>query len=429
VRRRSFAAAVAALAVFGLSAACTAGGNEDPGSKGAATLSFLTFETPNLTAAFWDEAIKRTSAKVPGVTIKKLVSPNSDYAGYAKQLLASGQLPDLMIGISPADFAKAGALAPFKSGDLGQFLYPQAGQIDGSTYQLPWATQGVPLVYYNKDAFAKAGITAPPKTWAEFLDACAKLKAAGVTPVEIGGGGTDTWAVQYPLIAAVSADVYTASPQWAADLKAGKASFTDPKFIAAAAKIESLAKNGYLDQAGLSRSYANTEQAFRDGKAAMYPMGSWFPASADAKAPAFGVGVFTWPTDSGKSALPAYTGGGITVSAKAGDVAAAQKWAIAFSTDKDNLDAFVKADGTFMAIKGYTPPTGIGANYKASFDLFQQAAADGAVVNAFSTESGSTAIPGATVADMHKAIVDLITGKKTAEQFAAHLAESYKKNS
>ena len=38
-------------------------------------------------------------------------------------------------------------------------------------------------IFYDKDAFAKAGIAAEPKTWAEFLDACQKLKDAGVGPL------------------------------------------------------------------------------------------------------------------------------------------------------------------------------------------------------------------------------------------------------
>ncbi len=38
-------------------------------------------------------------------------------------------------------------------------------------------------IFYDKDAFTKAGITAEPKTWAEFLDVCQKLKDAGVAPI------------------------------------------------------------------------------------------------------------------------------------------------------------------------------------------------------------------------------------------------------
>lgn len=38
-------------------------------------------------------------------------------------------------------------------------------------------------IFYNKAAFEKAKITAEPKTWAEFLDVCEKLKKAGYVPL------------------------------------------------------------------------------------------------------------------------------------------------------------------------------------------------------------------------------------------------------
>ena len=38
-------------------------------------------------------------------------------------------------------------------------------------------------IFYDKDAFENAGITAEPKTWAEFLDVCQKLKDSGVAPL------------------------------------------------------------------------------------------------------------------------------------------------------------------------------------------------------------------------------------------------------
>jgi len=38
-------------------------------------------------------------------------------------------------------------------------------------------------IFYDKDAFEQAGITAEPKTWAEFLDVCQKLKDAGIAPL------------------------------------------------------------------------------------------------------------------------------------------------------------------------------------------------------------------------------------------------------
>jgi sn-glycerol 3-phosphate transport system substrate-binding protein len=51
---------------------------------------------------------------------------------------------------------------------------------DGHLMSMPF-NSSTPVMYYNKDAFAKAGLdpNAPPKTWPDFLAAAVKLKQAG----------------------------------------------------------------------------------------------------------------------------------------------------------------------------------------------------------------------------------------------------------
>jgi raffinose/stachyose/melibiose transport system substrate-binding protein len=44
-------------------------------------------------------------------------------------------------------------------------------------------------MFYSKAAFAKAGITAAPATWADFMTDLGKLKAAGITPIIFADGG------------------------------------------------------------------------------------------------------------------------------------------------------------------------------------------------------------------------------------------------
>ncbi|GAA0380387.1 ABC transporter substrate-binding protein [Acrocarpospora corrugata] len=404
---------------------------DTPASSGAAAaeveLSFLVFETPNLNSAFWDAAIARATAKVPGVKIKKLVTPNVDRTAYAKQLDASGNLPDILQSVNPAGFAEAGKLAPFTPEELANFTAPTAGAIDGKVYQLPYNTQVIPVVYYNKDQFSKAGIAETPKTYQELLDASAKLKRAGLTAMIVSGGGADTWADMYPLTGTVATDVYKKTPDWLVKRRAGEVKFSDPDFVKAAGKIADLAKNGYIDKTGLSRSYADGEQAFRDGKGAMYPMGSWFATSADNNKPGFEIGAFPWPSDDGSPVTPTFTGGGTLVSSSAKNVDLAKKWALAFDEDKENNDAFVKADGSIPAIKGYVPPADMGPVYQATVAIYDQGMKDGSITNAFSQEAGDASLPPGLADATALAVQDLITGKKTAEEFAAYLDEQYAK--
>jgi multiple sugar transport system substrate-binding protein len=402
-------------------------GEQRPSTGGSVTLSFLVFETPNLNAAFWDAAVARASAKVPGVTIKKQVTPNVDRTGYAKQLDASGALPDILQSVNPAGFAEAGKLAAFTPEELKNFIAPQAGAVNGKVYQLPYNTQVIPVVYYNKTQFAAAGITEPPKTYQQLLDVSEKLKAKGTTPFVVGGGGADTWADMYPLTGTVATDVYRKTPDWLTRKRAGQVKFTDMDFTTAAGKVVDLAKRGYIDPAGLSRSYADTEQAFRDGKGAMYPMGSWFATAADNRKPGFEIGAFPWPADDGSLVVPTFTGGGTAVSSKAANVELAKKWALAFDEDQQNNDAFVKADGSIPAVKGYTAPSEMGPVYRATVEIYQQGMRDNVIVNAFSQETGDGSLPPGLADKAAIGVQDLLTGRKSPTEFGAYLEDQWAK--
>ncbi|WP_329436573.1 extracellular solute-binding protein [Streptomyces sp. NBC_01280] len=429
MKRNPILTRTVALAGALLLAGCTAGSSGTSASKGngdKVTLTFLTFETPNLDAKYWDAAIARASAEVPGVTIKKLVSPSADRTGYAKQLDSTGQFPDVMIGLNPAGFAEAGKLAPWTEKELATYKNPRANTYDGKVYQLPYAAQTT-LVYYNKKEFAAAGIDTPPHTYAELLDDTAKLKKKGINPFVVGGGGKDSWADMFPLICTVATDVYKKTPDWLSQRAKGKVKFTDPAFVTAAQKVAGLADKGYIERAGLSRSYADTEQAFRDGKGAMYPMGSWFSASADTKKPDFDTGVFAWPTDQGAPALPGVLGGGMTVSSKASDVPLAKKWAKAFMEDHKNLDAAVKADGLIIDIKGYSPPGTMGPVYKETLAAYQQAQKDDGIVNSFSQETGDGSLPPGLADKAAIGVQKLIGGRMTAKEFGAYMDEQWDK--
>ena len=61
---------------------------------------------------------------------------------------------------------------------------------DGTMLSFPYNSSS-PILYYNKDVFAKAGLDAenPPKTWPEVFDAAKKIKTSGAAPC----GLTSTW--------------------------------------------------------------------------------------------------------------------------------------------------------------------------------------------------------------------------------------------
>jgi len=322
------------------------------GSTGSVTLTYLTFETPSLTASFWDTSIANANKKVPGVTIKKLVAPSTDRDAYAKQLQASGQFPDLLQSITPSTFVQAGLLKPYDQTWVdANFLLPLGNAYKGKVYIPPTNSQIIPMVFYNKTLFTKAGITAPPKTWSDFLTVCAKLKAAGITPIELGGG--DPFAASMPLVGILSADVLGKNPNWLQDRYSGKVKFTDANVQTAVAKYRTLAKNGYFEDGALGVKYADSITNFTSGKTATYMMGSWFLGSVP-KDHADDFGSFMTPTDDGSLVVPFAVGGSMAISAKTAAPDKATAFAQAWSLDPDNYKALIEGDGAFPMLKGKT---------------------------------------------------------------------------
>ncbi|QAY72668.1 extracellular solute-binding protein [Agromyces protaetiae] len=343
------AVALAAGAAVALSACSTS----EPTDAAGDALTFMVFETPALDAAFWDTSIDNALAGLPGVKVDKIVSPDADRNAYAKQLQASGQFPDILSSINPKDFLEAGLLQPFDRSWLEEnFLQPHGNDIDGQTYIPPTNSQVIPLVFYNKQIFADNGIEVPT-TWSEFEDVVAKLKAAGVTPIEMAGA--EPWAGSMSLVGLASADVLGQDPDWIQKRYDGKVSFADPLFADAMQKAVDLVQQGAYDPAALSVDFATANQNFIDGKSGMYPMGSWFTGSSYlTPEQAANIGAFPWPTDDGKVVIPFNIGGTTSVSANSKNVENATKFAQAWSLDPQNLAVLVETDGAYPMMKNLT---------------------------------------------------------------------------
>ncbi|MEW1863510.1 extracellular solute-binding protein [Streptomyces sp. NPDC088194] len=348
--RRSAAALVAA-GVLVLTACSDSGSGSGSSANGGGTLTYMTFNSPSLTPTFWKQSIARAQKDVPGVKIKQVVAPSTDRDSYAKQLQASGQFPDLLQSITPSQYTAAGLLRPYDQSWVDQnFLLPQGNAIKGKVYIPPTNSQIIPLVFYHKSLFKKAGAQVPT-TWQQFLDANAKLKSAGLTPMELGGN--DPFAAAMPLTGAISADVLGKNPRWIQQRYAGKVKFTDADVVAAATKMRTLVTKGYFEQGALNVSYADSIKNFNAGKAAMYPMGSWYLGSIP-KDQWNDIGVFPWPTDDGSVVVPFAVGGSMAVATKVGDPAQATKFAQAWSLDPDNLKALIEGDGAYPMLKNKT---------------------------------------------------------------------------
>jgi raffinose/stachyose/melibiose transport system substrate-binding protein len=138
------------------------------------------------------------TAAHPNVKINITVLENEAFKTKLATSIQAGDIPDLFQswggGIMAAQ-ADAGALKDITA-DIASWkdtINPGAlsiYQYNGKQYGVPW-DMGMIGFWYNKDAFSKAGIAAPPTTWADFLADLPKLKTAGYSPLAIAG--QDKW--------------------------------------------------------------------------------------------------------------------------------------------------------------------------------------------------------------------------------------------
>jgi raffinose/stachyose/melibiose transport system substrate-binding protein len=93
--------------------------------------------------------------------------------------------------------------------------------VAGKIYAEPLLND-VPSVIYNKDVFARLGLT-PPTTFSALLGDCNRIADQGITPIEFAGG--DQVSVGNIVSAIAANTVYTADPSWPVKRAAGKVTF------------------------------------------------------------------------------------------------------------------------------------------------------------------------------------------------------------
>ncbi|KJL40272.1 ABC transporter substrate-binding protein [Microbacterium trichothecenolyticum] len=285
------AAAAAVTLLAGCSSAAPSGGeSQDEGIQ----LRMLVNVTPNLTEEWWNELVAPFEEANPNIDVV-IDNPGAEgVAAAVPRLLAAGQAPDIVQSQAPTpDLAE-------ELVDLSEYDWASGGpladqySIDGKYYMAGVGVQLQSLWFYNKDAFAEAGITDVPTTVDELEDALGKLKDAGWTPIQTGGDWMSSGALQTLALPSIVGE----NPDWFADMNSGDTTFSASYGDYTAMYADWIAE-GYTNADALGVKYPDAEQAFLSGKAALYPMGSWFAgteAKAENPAP---IGVFRGPAVDG----------------------------------------------------------------------------------------------------------------------------------
>ena len=136
--------------------------------------------------------------------------------------------------------------------------------VDDSLYGLPWYVD-TRVIYYRKDLLAAAGVTAPPRSWAEWRDAMVKVQKAGKAK----------WGILLPTNEwnqVVALGLQEGAPLLRDGGRYG--GFSDPKFAEAFHFYVSLYKDGIAPTVS-SNEISNLFQEFEKGTFAMFVSGPW----------------------------------------------------------------------------------------------------------------------------------------------------------
>ncbi|MEV6108739.1 extracellular solute-binding protein [Streptomyces sp. NPDC051940] len=315
--RRGFLAATSAagLGATALTACSSDSGGKD--SSGRTVIEWWNITTGEPGKGIWAARAKEFEAKNPNVRIKPVVLENDAYKAKMTALISSGKLPDIFHtwgGGVLGQQVQAGLVedltesaADVTGGMMAAAKKPY--EIDGKTYGVPFDIGAVGF-WYNKKLFAQAGITAPPTTWADYLDAVKALKDAGITPIALAGKekwpGMYYWSYLAMRVAGLDA------MRQAAEAK----DFTGDDFVKAGEHLKELVDLEPFQKGFLGAAYSTpTGQAAAVGnaKAAMELMGQWAPSVEADQGKGLGadLGFFQFPSvDGGKGALTEVFGGG-----------------------------------------------------------------------------------------------------------------------
>ncbi|WP_137991924.1 extracellular solute-binding protein [Streptomyces vilmorinianum] len=192
---RSLAGPVALVATLALCATATAcGATDDPATAGGTGKVTVWIMKDSVTDAFLTRFRTDFEATHQGITLDIQIQEWDGIGEKITAALAGNDAPDVIeVGNTQvAQYAASGGVRDLsaKVAELnGADWLPglaEPGKVDGKQYGIPWYAANR-VVIYHKDLFAQAGISAPPKTGAEWLTVTAKLNKGKTQGIYLPG--------------------------------------------------------------------------------------------------------------------------------------------------------------------------------------------------------------------------------------------------
>jgi multiple sugar transport system substrate-binding protein/raffinose/stachyose/melibiose transport system substrate-binding protein len=417
------AAPLAAMVITALTAAGCSTGSVGAGSAAApasagpvksATIKVLVNVTPTLTQSFWNQQVHLFEQKYPQVKVTLENQGGQDLNSYFSTLMSSGNAPDVAEGLGGiSTLVKDSVLAAYpKESWITSEASWQQQTVNGGIYAPAAGLQAQSLVFYNKEDFAKAGITAPPTRMAELQSDVTKLKSHGITPFQ--GGSQFVTGAQ--LSSLVDPTLFEQDPSWFAHRNADKVTFANSYWKTMLNTYQQWVHGQDFAPGTTSTPYAQSETDFLKGNAAMYVMGSYVTPTIDTTPHSFTAGVFAVPTQDGRPALavsPTLSYEIMKNSPNSADDVAFVKF---METDTTAVANFLKTDGDYSAV---TPP--VTYQQSALSTQIQQIVEGNTTLTPCCTGSGSNSAPQDLSNEVTTQVQALFTGSEGPDQIAGTL--------
>jgi raffinose/stachyose/melibiose transport system substrate-binding protein len=189
-----------------------------------------------------------------------------------------------------------------------------------------------------------------PKTYADFLTICEKIKAKGISP--LGFGGKDGWTPEHHTTLLYTAFNTGKNPNWQADLYDGKAKFTDATgYRTMVEKYTELLDKGYIQKGALGVTFDQVCADVANGKTAMVIMGSWAPGTILDKNKDAQLGVFLLPDDAGKFTSISLPDKALGYAASGKNIESAKKL-IAYWAKPEVIQKYIDVTKSLCTVKG-----------------------------------------------------------------------------
>jgi multiple sugar transport system substrate-binding protein len=234
--------------------------------------------------AAWQAVVDNFAKANPDVEVELNVYDHESYKKAIRNWL-TGSPPDVVFwfaGERMRQLSRPGLLADVSdlfTREAAAALHPSALALvtdRGRQYGVPYTSYQVGL-YYRRDLLESAGVAAP-RTWADLLLACEKLRARGIEPIAIGT--RDLWpaAAWFDYL-----DLRINGLAYPMSLMDGRVPYTDPRVRGVFAAWRELLARNCFSANHASASWQESQALLYQGKSAMMLIGNYivpnFPAA------------------------------------------------------------------------------------------------------------------------------------------------------